>query len=1656
MEAASRWLCSFYADKVDIQQVQQRLTCGHKAQLCSVVLRNPNSKFSVYHENKIAIWYDDKRAVTGKDIKFYIDEVNSNELRVSCYALCAGKATVKLDFGKWYQFEDQNINVDIVPSAPKYLRNVDVCCYETPLDTEHKPPEIGTLYCGIWSLLKFVVTDQHGNPIEQITGENHYEVTIEYSADKTLNHLDWTMRSGTIFAMFQPNMVGEMQMVVQFVDKRQNSTENATFPSRISIKIIHPPYSPLLSLTFLDGKIKQDCTAGEDFTFDLQFFDVFGNPAVEGLEGIEETCDVVVEAHSRRSALNQHIREQANVKKIVTDENLEFAVTVCFKITGLRRVRIIANSGSKSSTKVLHVKVLPSAPEHLNGVRFATNGALDVSFCADCTVMYRDQWSTFQAMLVDCYDNAVGELSYNYNVSLRLSSNNGKETSMEYKDAEIKNEIIGVDLKINKSGNYNLSITLTNKKYSDQVFRLKETHIQVCDATLYLSASEFRHSTTGVAGEVLQLDILPYDVFGCPMPASSSLDYIISGDILDSPVVPHEKQETVDFEIAKNNSHLLVSASIVLQKAGRRKIMISAGKKYRAKNRNIKPQCQEVNIDIAPSSPKYIRNVNVSRNQKPLDEESILEEGSTLYYGVKSLLKFEIIDEFGNLITKLGDERCYDVTIEYCDHNLLYCLNWKMRNAQIFATFSPLLVGESQVMVQLVDKRLISAQHSTCTYQMPINVLHPPCSPFLTLQSLDENRERRCTAGEVFVLKVQVYDVFGYHVPQDSKETCDISLQILSSQTGQTAVKQPVEERESVTRITTYKDLSYATTACFEAAGHRTVRLNVNSGSKSICKEIHLKVLPSSPHHLNHVRFTTNGALDDSFSADPKVMYKNQWSILEGSLVDCYENIVLEHGNYYNIDLKLSGTKGVEMVYKDAKIRSNTFKGQVKVDKAGTYNLLITLARKHSPEQVFYLETIQIEVKDAPLYLPASQFFHPDSGVAGEQIQLEILPVDVFGCPIHASSSTDYNLTGDILNSPEEQDGTKELMEFNITNEESIVKICVTIILNKVGKRQLMIFDSNKKSMKLHIHVRSNLNDVHLEQAAPKDTAYTIKEVALSILLFDRFHNEVQIDALQSIPDLVVKDGPDGLDCAKRSVESNQVTFQCHFKRSGKYDLCLVDKDGNPLGNTSVSIIVTEAPVDYNRSSITWLPQYSDIEDQPVFPEDETFRCCLKLKDVFNNDYDANIPKGNIQIKCNNTEVKNINVSCCPNKIGCYHAVVPLNNLLNDRQNPTFWCIVNGTKIEKPLVLSTFTKFKEYDDERNCKLQGFDIVCHGVKKNDIIKNQFFYIENIKRVCQLKSIPKVDDFEDHALIRFPSEEIKDKKEKCRRILLHFLRATYYREAAFESDKDREEWKERATENYMKSKFGERFGKERAHFCSQIKEKYAALMKRYHDAACEEYFLFFNAERHQSEIDLHGLLVADERKLSNYKKQLHSKGDLTPGQVNERIEEERDHGNEAIRKLRERLDDYDMEKAEEEGETWLEIIVGSGHHSKVRQQIRPTVEKYLERERQLEFAPVNKGALVVTFKKYVGKQPCFGQYYCDICHRSWQNGRSWVDTWQACYKCHREKNIHKECLPLKQRSLKKSSPQFFSGSQGSIPHLQELCGKCTQLKRPCPRA
>ena len=107
METASKWLCSFYADNVRIQQHRTaEITCGNSALLCRIELTHPNSKFSAYHENKIVALYDNESTTTAGDCEFRIEvSANGKELDVYCDARRAGRATVKFDLGKWYLFE---------------------------------------------------------------------------------------------------------------------------------------------------------------------------------------------------------------------------------------------------------------------------------------------------------------------------------------------------------------------------------------------------------------------------------------------------------------------------------------------------------------------------------------------------------------------------------------------------------------------------------------------------------------------------------------------------------------------------------------------------------------------------------------------------------------------------------------------------------------------------------------------------------------------------------------------------------------------------------------------------------------------------------------------------------------------------------------------------------------------------------------------------------------------------------------------------------------------------------------------------------------------------------------------------------------------------------------------------------------------------------------------------------------------------------------------------------------------------------------------------------------------------------------------------------------------------------------------------------------
>ena len=451
-------------------------------------------------------------------------------------------------------------------------------------------------------------------------------------------------------------------------------------------------------------------------------------------------------------------------------------------------------------------------------------------------------------------------------------------------------------------------------------------------------------------------------------------------------------------------------------------------------------------------------------------------------------------------------------------------------------------------------------------------------------------------------------------------------------------------------------------------------------------------------------------------------------------------------------------------------------------------------------------------------------------------------------------------------------------------------------------------------------------------------------------------------------------------------------------------------------------------------------------------------------------------------------------------------------------------------------------KFVAYD-ENDCQLQSQNaknhkLVCKNVRKYNVLGEDFAHIDNIKRVLRLKDRVEVQQTEGCAVIDL--RNIKSHLHPiCKEVVQHLLRGLYYRRKASEAARVRIEWKNRLIS------IGEVLWlhKEKPSFvfCKYFKDFFGDLMNKYNCEACNELFKFFNFQRDESEVDLHGLLVADERKLESlrlnllvgflrreqiekilkiceinseqgrerqtFRKKFRKgevpeyvvkrfvgggcKGAMDEKSFNEMEHEYDDHeddgseyyhgngsGNydlessrrsdnrydvdaiirrcrlesdEAIRKLKEKLDKFNLEKSIKNNTPWLEIIVGAGHHSrKNKQSIRPKVEKLLK-ERNLKFAPVNKGSLVVTFKSYSGPEPCFGEYYCEKCDHSWKSGKSYVEKYQKCVRC------KTNCWPVKQREKGGFVNYHRDGAESvkrqSKPHQSTLCQKCQELGHPC---
>ena len=459
---------------------------------------------------------------------------------------------------------------------------------------------------------------------------------------------------------------------------------------------------------------------------------------------------------------------------------------------------------------------------------------------------------------------------------------------------------------------------------------------------------------------------------------------------------------------------------------------------------------------------------------------------------------------------------------------------------------------------------------------------------------------------------------------------------------------------------------------------------------------------------------------------------------------------------------------------------------------------------------------------------------------------------------------------------------------------------------------------------------------------------------------------------------------------------------------------------------------------------------------QPLFSSDDHFKCLIRWPDCFQDTLNNLTVHYERAMRKAITDVKIETI-----KAGVWQVVVPLKKTkINENGAVSFYFVFRNTcEITIPLHL-TFIVFQRFD-KKSCQIitkksnnqKGF--LCSQVLEKDVIGEDGCHLENIARVCCVKrsylkveSVEFTDDIEpDRSDVRIILPELltdneAEKAKKCgQKIVLHLLGAIYYRKMAAETDKERIKWKERATERY------EANDPQQATFSKHIKTNYGKLMQRYNEKACEEIFAFFNEGKGLNHVDLHGLFVADEDTLARDKEQLLE--DESEEDAVKIINERREQGDEALRKLKERIEEFTekMDEARKEKKTWHEVIVGAGHHSVGRQKIQPKVKEYLQKNYPRQVSDVNEGSLVLTFEEYPNDQRCFGHYYCETCKKSWQSGKSFKKKWQGCFKCYKKDKTLKKCMPVMQQPLKRGQQNHAKAGE-KHGHIKQLCQVCSE--------
>ena len=196
-----------------------------------------------------------------------------------------------------------------------------------------------------------------------------------------------------------------------------------------------------------------------------------------------------------------------------------------------------------------------------------------------------------------------------------------------------------------------------------------------------------------------------------------------------------------------------------------------------------------------------------------------------------------------------------------------------------------------------------------------------------------------------------------------------------------------------------------------------------------------------------------------------------------------------------------------------------------------------------------------------------------------------------------------------------------------------------------------------------------------------------------------------------------------------------------------------------------------------------------------------------------------------------------------------------------------------------------FVAYNEDDYElKSQNAKDHQLICKNVRKHDILGEDFAHIDNIRRVLEIKDLVEIERIDSHSIIHLRNIR-PHLRPICKEVVQHLLRGLYYRRKASEAAKIRMEWKNRLIsidEILLSSKEEASFM-----FCKYFKDFFGDLLNQYNREACDELFKFFNFHRDESEVDLHGLLVADEKKLESLRLNL-SIGSLRQDQIKELLE------------------------------------------------------------------------------------------------------------------------------------------------------------------------